>query len=201
MENTTRQISLLSSSLAQELNCSEKTAQKVLSVLFDCSAKAAVEEIKKQEARKSKSKVTAVRKILREYNRIRESVACAVTGTADVLENTEIQRLMQQEESVKNRQVRALALQAGKSSVLLAQINSALKNLKRISQASGKPAQKRQYGLIYYKYIAGYGTQEILEKFHIERTVYYENLRTAEETLALLMFGANSAQEELYQPA
>lgn len=201
MKKNTAQIRLLSSSLAQDLNCSEKTAQKVLSVLFDCSAKAAVEEIRKQEARKSQSKVIAVRKILRDYNRIRESIDCAVTSTVDVLDNTEIQRLMQREESVKNQQVRALALQTGKSSVLLAQIDAALNKLKRISSASGKPAQKRQYGLIYYKYIAGYGTQEILEMFHIERTVYYENLRAAEETLALMMFGADSAQEEMERTA
>lgn len=201
MKKNTAQIRLLSSSLAQDLNCSEKTAQKVLSVLFDCSAKAAVEEIRKQEARKSQSKVIAVRKILRDYNRIRESIDCAVTSTVDVLDNTEIQRLMQREESVKNQQVRALALQIGKSSVLLAQIDAALNKLKRISSASGKPAQKRQYGLIYYKYIAGYGTQEILEMFHIERTVYYENLRAAEETLALMMFGADSAQEEMERTA
>lgn len=201
MEKSTAQIRLLSSSLAQDMNCSEKTAQKVLTLLFDHSAKIAVEEIKKQEARKSQSKVMAVRKIMRDYNRIRASVDCAVTSTEDVLDNTEIQRLMQREESVKNQQVRALALQTGKSSVLLAQINAALKKLKRISNASGKPAQRRQYRLIYYKYIAGYDIQEILELFHIERTVYYENLCAAEETLALLMFGADSAQEEMERTA
>lgn len=195
------QLKELSSGLAQELGCSEAVAQKVMSAVLDYSRRAAVEEIRKQEAEKAHAKVKAVRKILRDYNRVRASVDCAVESTVDLLDDTEIQRLMQREESVQNQQVISLAVQTGKSEVLLAQVDSALARLKRISDASHRPGQQRQYDLIYSKYIEGVPTEEILERFHIERSAYYNDVRAAEDLLAILIFGGTPAQEEIEKTA
>lgn len=201
MQENRKQIKEIGSVLAQELGCSEDVAQKVLSIMFDYSAQTAIAEIKRQEAAKTNAKIMSVRKILRNYNRIKESVDCAVDCAVDLLDDTEIQRLMQREENVKNQQVLALALQAGKSRVLLAQVDAALATLKRISEASHHPGQQRQYALICKKYIEQIPIQNILEEFHIERTVYYENVRAAESALAILIFGADTAKETMEQSA
>lgn len=196
MEISTSTMRLIGGELVQELGCSEAAAQKLVSVILNCAGQAAAAEVQKQEARKNQSKVMAVRKILRNYQLIKASVACAVDNTIDILDSTEIQRLMQREENVKNQQVTALALQSGKSEVLLAQIDAALKTLKKLSETSQQPGRRRWFEIIHSKYIAGEPIEETLPRLCIERTIYYQNLHEAESTLALLIFGANAAQEE-----
>lgn len=207
------QLKELSSGLAQDLGCSEVVAEKVMSIICDYSrqaateaatevaTEAATEKIRKQEAEKAHENVKTVRKILRNYNRVKASVACAVESTVDLLDDTEIQRLMQREESVKNQQVRSLAVQTGRSEVLLAQVEAALSKLKEISDASYHPGQKRQYALIHSKYIEDAPIEKILNRFHIERSIYYKDIRAAEELLAILLFGEKAVQEEIEKTA
>lgn len=153
-------------------------------------------EITAQVRRDQKTqKINATKKLLQSYAKLKASVDSGVYQAIDVIDDTEIQRLMEREESVKNQQVRSLAMQAATNRVLFLQINSSLEALKTICNADQDPRFRRQYDLLYQRYILHSPIEKILATLKIERSEFYRTQRDALQTLSVILFGATTATD------
>ena len=90
-----------------------------------------------------------------------------------------------------------MALIAAANRVLWARVNAALDCFKGISDNAKTDREKRQYSLIYKRYIAPheYPVGEIAASLRIEQAEYYRGINSALENLSILLFGLGNAEE------
>lgn len=169
-----------------------KAILDLLVLVSENSQKAVTAQVQREQ---KQHKVKAAKTLLQNYPKLKMAVESGIARTVDVLDDTEIQRLMEREDSVKNQQVRSLALQAATNRVLLLQIDSALSALKTVCNEDQDPRFRRQYDVLYYRYIKQWSIDAILTMLSIERTTYYETLNHALHTFSVILFGATSAED------
>lgn len=177
--------------LTKETGWSKDTANSVLHLLLSAAAEqeAKTDQLRREE---HKSRIAAAKELMQNYHQLKAAVSSGISRALDVIDDTEIQRLMEREESVRNQQVRSLALQNSANKILFLRLNAALDEMKIICEADSNPRVRRQYGVLYSRYVHRVSIEGILELYNIERTEFFRNLKAAFETLAVLLFGANS---------
>lgn len=171
--------------LRDESNLDEQSANAILHLVT-----LAQQSTLAQERRSTQEKrVKAAQRLLKNYHLLRASVRSGVTNTVDLIDESEMQLLMQREDSIKNQQVRSLAMQAATNRVLLAQIQNALREMKNVCHADRSPRFRRQYDVLYSRYIRGWAIEAICTELGIERTCYFQTLTEAMKTFSLILFG------------
>lgn len=146
------------------------------------------------------AKYLATKKLLQNYRRLREAINLGTEHALKLLEDTEYQRLMQAEESLQNQKVQSVALIAAANRVLWARVNAALECYKEICAQANGLREQRGYELIIERYISSqkYSVDTILERLHLERSVFFDGLKMATETLSVLLFGAGNTEDFLF---
>lgn len=145
------------------------------------------------------AKYLATKKLLQNYRRLREAINLGTEHALKLLEDTEYQRLMQAEESLQNQKVLSVALIAAANRVLWARVNAALECYREICAQAISLREQRGYELIIERYISSqkYSVDTILERLHLERSVFFDGLKMATETLSVLLFGAGNTEDFL----
>lgn len=185
-----KQMKAVSEDIAATSGWSEEQVQTALWLLLE-------ESVQQINATVTRQKVTLTRELLKHYRTIKKSVGNGFLHSLNLLNKTKYQRLMQREESVKNQQVHSVAVQMAANEVLWVRLNTALNCLKDICSQSSVPRIHRQYDLIYDRYLADkeISLEDIFEKHHIERTIFYKDIGEGINTLAIILFGANCAAD------
>ncbi len=181
--------------LAQQDKVDEVNEQAIL-ILMKLAANEERRNASARLRRKQKQeKVIAAKKLLLNYHKLQSAVESSVARVADVMDDTEIERLMMREDSIKNQQVRSLAIQAATTRVLFLQVTNALEEMKSICRADQNPRFRRQYDFLCAKYIQGHSTEQILSSFGIERSEFYRTQQEALQTFSVLLFGATTVSD------
>ncbi|MEY8573772.1 hypothetical protein AALD01_05100 [Oscillospiraceae bacterium 21-37] len=143
------------------------------------------------------AKYLATKKLLQNYRRLREAINLGTEHALKLLEDTEYQRLMDAEESLQNQKVQSVAFVAAGNRVIWSWVNTAMDCLKGICDNAKTDREKRQYSLIYKRYIDPheYPVGEIAASLHIEQAEYYRGINSALESLSILLFGLGNAED------
>lgn len=180
--------------LSKETGWSKDTTTSVLNLLL-AAARTQQNKTALLRMEEHKNRITATKELMKNYHQLKAAVSSGISRTLDVMDDTEIQRLMEREESVRNQQVRSLALQHSANKVLFLRLNAALDEMKTICEADSNPRIKRQYGILYSRYIHRVSVEGILELYNIEQTEFFRTQKAGFETLAVLLFGANGPSD------
>lgn len=176
--------------ITEQGEISDKTAEAIL--------RGAMSVLKDEQSRYNRSadeqRFTAAKKLLEHYNELRISISSSVSNTIDVIDDSDIERLMQREDSIKNLQVRSLAMQVAKNRVMFLNINSALDEMRTVCQNDRSPRFRRQYDVLYSRYVRGWAPEAICTELHIERTTYFRTIEEAIDTFATILFGTSSPE-------
>ncbi len=183
--------------LADTAGWSAEQAESIVSLVVRAAEKKANAVTAKNVQDLKNAKYLATKKLLKNYRRLREAIHMGTEHALKLLEDTEYQRLMDAEESLRNQQVQSVALQAGANRVLWAQINAALECFKGLCEESDCGKLKRQCGLLFDRYIAPQemAVEQILASYHVEKSVFYADVREATKIVSLLLFGPENAED------
>lgn len=175
--------------LKNESNLDEASANAILQMVALAAESNRKSTLAQSQKTAQEKRVKAAKRLLESYHLLKVSVRSGIESTADLLDDSEMQLLMQREESVKNQQVRSLAMQAATNRVLLAQIENALREMKTVCHADRSPRFRRQFDVLYSRYIRGWKIEAICTELGIEQAECYRAIRNATETFALILFG------------
>lgn len=174
--------------ITEQGEISEKTADAIL--------RGAVSVLRDEQSQYNRAadeqRIKLAKELLENYNKIKNAISAGISSTVDVLDDTEFQRLMQREDSVKNQQVRSLAMKSATNRVLFLQINSALDEMKNVCRNDPNPRFRRQYDVLYSRYIRGWHVEAICTELDINYNYYFQIQREATLTFSLILFGAIS---------
>lgn len=172
-------------------------AESIVGLVMEAAEKKALAVSQQKYQDVKNAKYLATKTILEKYRLLRASIESGTEHALWILKDTEYQRLMQAEESLQNQNIRSTALQAARNRVLWAQVNAALECFKRVCEQSTGPREKRGYELIYQRYLAPdvSTVEQLLCGTHLERSVFFDSQKTAIETLSVLLFGLDSAED------
>lgn len=179
----------------------EEQAEKVLSLIVGVSGNKAVRVSSDCRSAQKRAKLEATKLLLKKYRALKWSIESGTENALKLLEEKEFQRLMELEESIENQRLRSTALLTASNKVLWAQLNTALDCFREFCENESSPQVKRQYRLIYERYLAPQEkpVQDILELLHIERTHFFRGIHEAVATLSVIMFGPDSV-EDFFSP-
>ena len=172
-------------------------AESVVELVVRAAEKKAHAVTEKKYQDMKNAKYLATKRLLQNYRRLREAINLGTEHALKLLEDTEYQRLMEGEESLQNQRVQSVAFAAAGNRVIWSWVNTALDCLKGISDNAKTDREKRQYSLIYKRYIAPheYPVGEIAASLHIEQAEYYRGINSALESLSILLFGLGNAED------
>ena len=172
-------------------------AESVVELVVRAAEKKAHAVTEKKYQDMKNAKYLATKRLLQNYRRLREAINLGTEHALKLLEDTEYQRLMEGEESLQNQRVQSVAFAAAGNRVIWSWVNTALDCLKGISDNAKTDREKRQYSLIYKRYIDPheYPVGEIAASLHIEQAEYYRGINSALENLSILLFGLGNAEE------
>ncbi|MEH2933512.1 hypothetical protein [Acutalibacter sp. JLR.KK004] len=172
-------------------------AESVVELVVRAAEKKAHAVTEKKYQDMKNAKYLATKRLLQNYRRLREAINLGTEHALKLLEDTEYQRLMEGEESLQNQRVQSVAFAAAGNRVIWSWVNTALDCLKGISDNAKTDREKRQYSLIYKRYIAPheYPVGEIAASLRIEQAEYYRGINSALENLSILLFGLGNAEE------
>lgn len=187
--------------LKNESKLDEASANAILQMVALAAESNRKSTLTQSQKTAQEKRVKAAKRLLESYHLLKASVRSGIESTADLLDDSEMQLLMQREESVKNQQVRSLAMQAATNRVLLAQIENALREMKTVCHADRSPRFRRQFDVLYSRYIRGWKIEAICTELGIERTCYFQSIHEALQTFSLILFGeivpGNSLQNDI----
>ena len=143
-----------------------------------------------QEKSPGEGNIAYTKYLLKNYRLLKSAVDARITSTVQMLDDAQMQMLMEREESVKNQQVRSIAMISAKDRVLFAQLESALEQMRLICEASKNPREQRQYKILVSRYIHGLSLNRTLDLYGIEKSEYFRCPTNAVEKLSVIMFGA-----------
>lgn len=197
MRNNEHTLDAVAQELASTSGWSEPQARAVLDLIVSAAQKQADGAVEKQARRRKSAKVIATRQLLKNYHNLKQSIESGVENTVAVLHETEFQRLMEDEKSLKAQQVLSLAIQTASNKVLWTRLETALDCLKEICKKSPSAGIQRGYALIHDRYLqeGELDLKALFAKYHIEQSVFYQNLNDAESILSLILFGPDSAED------
>lgn len=183
--------------LASTSGWSEPQARAVISLLQQAAAKQMESEAVSTAAKIRKAKSLATRKLMEKYRVLKLSIEAGTESAINLLDDTEIQRLMDREESARTQQVTSVALQAAGNRVLWLRLNAALEELKEICSKNSNPKIRRAYPLLYERYIAAEEKNgiEIAALYHIEERTLYDGIQEGIILLSQILFGMSSAED------
>ncbi len=183
--------------LVRETGWSAETTENVVGLLMQASEEKASAVAEEKRMSQKDAKYLTTKTLLEKYRLLKVSIESGTEHTLKLLADTEYQRLMQLEESAQNQDARSMAVQTARNRVLLAQIDTALDCLKELCDNSKSSRVKRQYTLLYARYIdtQEQTVEEIMDEYGIERTCYFTTLKSAMETLSVLLFGVENAED------
>ncbi len=186
MENTVKELSAVT-------GWTPNQAEKVLELI----AKQTKTVTRKQHEVQKNAKVLATKKLLKNYRNLKVSIESGIQHTKKLLADREYQSLMEKEESLANQKMSATALLTASNRVLWTRLNTALDCFKDMCKADRSPVIQRGYPLIYARYLSEnrMRTEDILERFAIERSTYYKSMYTALAALSVILFGSGSAED------
>ena len=172
-------------------------AESVVELVVRAAEKKAHAVTEKKYQDMKNAKYLATKRLLQNYRRLREAINLGTEHALKLLEDTEYQRLMEGEESLQNQRVQSVAFAAAGNRVIWSWVNTALDCLKGISDNAKTDREKRQYSLIYKRYIDPheYPVGEIAASLHIEQAEYYRGINSALESLSILLFGLGNAED------
>lgn len=176
--------------LKNESNLDEASANAILQMVALAAESNRKSTLAQSQKTAQEKRVKAAKRLLESYHLLKASVRSGIESTADLLDDSEMQLLMQREESVKNQQVRSLAMQAATNRVLLAQIENALREMKTVCHSDRSPRFRRQFDVLYSRYIRGWAIEAICTEYGIERSYFFRTLNDATLTFSTLLFGA-----------
>ena len=172
-------------------------AGKVLALISGVSQKQAVTIAKKQQKSRKNAKYEATKRLLKNYRNLKVSLKCGMEHNLKLLEDYEVQRLMEKEESVRNQKLTSLSLLTASNQVLWTRLNAALDCYKEMCEKESSPVAQRGYKLIYARYLCDtpVSIPDIEERYAIEHSTFYKNLGYAIDALSVILFGAESAED------
>lgn len=183
--------------LAQAAGWPEEQAGRVLTAILGASAIKA-KEIAVQHCKAERlSRLEDTRNLLKNYRRLKWSIQCGTEHTLKLLEDSEYQRLMEKEESIRNQNLTSVALLTAGNRELWTQLNAALDCFKAMCESDPSPRVQRQYQLIYKHFLADtvLSVDDILELTSMDRSLFYKSIREATRTICVILFGAESAAD------
>lgn len=187
--------------LKNESNLDEASANAILQMVALAAESNRKTTLATAQKTAQEKRVKAAKRLLESYHLLKASVRSGIESTADLLDDSEMQLLMQREESVKNQQVRSLAMQAATNRVLLAQIENALREMKTVCHSDRSPRFRRQFDVLYSRYIRGWAIEAICTEYSIEKSEYYRCLQQATFTFSILLFGENDPSSSTSESA
>lgn len=189
------QIEEVSASIAKDTGYTRETAESLIKLMTTVASQQADIVTQRHNRAQRDAKILATRELLKNYHRIQASVQSAIISTDQIVDENNIERLMEKEESMKNQQIRALAIQTARSKALLTQINSALDSFKEICAKDSNPGIQRQYCLIRARYIDQLPVASIMELYSISKGYLFKMLSEAIATLSVILFGTTAIED------
>lgn len=180
--------------LVRETGWSAETTENVVGLLMQASGEKAASVVEEKRREEKNAKYLVTKKLLKNYRLMRKSIESGTEHTLKLLEDAEFQRLMELEESVRNQDLRSVALQTAANKVLWARVNAALDCFKETCKNASAKRIQRQYDLIFMRYLSPQKCPiaKILSKHHIEQAEYFRNIK---EAISVLLFGAENAED------
>lgn len=181
------QIEEVSASIAKDTGYTRETAESLIKLMTAVASQQADIVTQQHNRAQRDAKILATRELLKNYHKIRASVQSAIISTDQIVDENDIKRLMEKEESMKNQQIRALAIQTARSKALLAQINSALDSFKEICTKDSDPVYRRYYSLLYLYYIYQLTVDQICERLSISRMTFFRGVEEAIKEFSIII--------------
>ena len=183
--------------LAKAAGWTQEQAAKILSIITGFSQKQTETAVKKSRETKKDSKFLATKKLLQNYRNLRASINCGMEHSLKLLEDSEYQRLMEKEESVRNQKLTSMALLTASNQVLWTRLNTALDCYKEMCKNDPSPTVRRGYPIIQALYLGEYrvNNRDLMERFAVEQAQYYRSINIAISTLSVIIFGSDSPED------
>lgn len=186
-DNLEKQLQEVSLSVAKDTGYTPETAEAVLKLMTAVASQQADITAQQKNIARRDAKILATRELLKNYHKIKASVKSAVVSTEQVLEENEFQRLMEQENSMRDQQIRSVAVATARSKALLAQIDSALESFKEICSHDSNPRCHREYPILYLYYIHKLPVDNICERLNISRMTFFRGLEDAIKEFSIIL--------------
>lgn len=182
-----KQLQEVSLSVAKDSGYTPETAEAVLKLMTAVASQQADITAQQKNIARRDAKILATRELLKNYHKIEASVKSAVVSTEQVLQENEFRRLMEQENSMRDKQIRSVAVATARSKALLAQIDSALESFKEICSHDSNPRCRREYPILYLYYIHKLPVDNICERLNISRMTFFRGLEDAVREFSVIL--------------